>query len=73
MFITLPSAQDPEEMTLTLLSRTGSVRDRGRSGRGKGGAVLVRKIPWEGIWSMTEAPSSQSSWPYLLRQLCFAS
>lgn len=29
--------------------------------------------PWEGIWSMAEASSSQSRWPYLLRQLCSAS
>ena len=44
MFVIPPSAQDPEEMTLTLPSRTGSMRDRGRSGRGKGGEVLMRKM-----------------------------
>lgn len=44
VFVTPPSVQDPEEMTLTLTSRTGSMRDRGRSGRRKGGDVLMRKM-----------------------------
>lgn len=44
MFITPPSAQNPEEMTLTLPSRTGSMKDRGGSGGGKGGEVLARKM-----------------------------